>query len=369
MELQKYINSHPNYISEFRQLGFKVNSFKRLKIISYRYDNPPSEEGSWQMFCKGAVIDETGKIICLPPVKSLPYDKSENSNDEENSDDEEGRTYESLVDGTMINLFYHNEEWLISTRSEIGGYNKWNANKSFRQMFDECSKIDYETLDKDMSYSFVMKHIENRNVTPIKENELILVEVYQYSGSDQEQTIQRLMKDEYPENNYIVNDSYSNRDEFMKLYVGPVIPYYVKGFTVKCGPSTTKNKRYKWINPFFDEVKDLKINMNNHLINYIELRRNGNLKKYLRYYPEHSHIFSGYKDTLHDMSNDLFTTYKNVFIHKSTDKNEIPYHLKPMIYDIHRDYLETKEPTTWHHIKDYIHAIPSKKLVFALNYC
>ena len=108
--------------------------------------------------------------------------------------------------------------------------------------------------------------------------------------------------------------------------------------------------------------------MNNHLLNYIELRRNGNLKKYLRYYPEHQHLFNNYKEKLHDLSNDLYTMYKNVFVHKSTDKNEIPYHMKPMIYDIHRNYLDTKEPTTWQHIKDYIHTIPSKKLVFAMNY-
>tara|TARA_B110000967_G_C18852909_1_gene545597 strand:- start:52 stop:1134 length:1083 start_codon:yes stop_codon:yes gene_type:complete len=360
MELQNYINSHPNYISEFRAQGLKVNSFKGLKIVSYLYENPPSEEGSWKMLCKGAVINGNGQIICLPPVKAMSY---ENYNDTE----ENNRSYESLIDGTMINLFYYNEEWLISTRSEIGGYNKWNTKKSFRQMFDECSKIDYDILDKNMSYSFVMKHTENRNVTPIKENELILVDVYQFSNDDHGRTIKRLITNEYPENNYIVNDSFNDDDEiagFMRLYQGPVIPYYMKGFTVKCG-----SKRYKWINPYFDEVKALKINMNNHLINYIELRRNGNLKKYLRYYPEHNHLFNGYKDNLHNMSNDLFTTYKNVFIHKSTSKNDIPYHLKPMIYDIHRNYLENKDPTTWTHIKDYIHTIPSKKLVFALNYC
>ena len=62
----------------------------------------------------------------------------------------------------MINLFYHQNEWLVSTRSEIGGYNKWNNKKSFvLTMFDECSKLDYELLNKNMSYSFVMKHVEN----------------------------------------------------------------------------------------------------------------------------------------------------------------------------------------------------------------
>ena len=353
MELQNYINSHPSYISDFRKLGFKVNSFKQLKIISYPYDNPPDGSELWKMFLKGAVVSPNNKILCLGPVKATdlgpdPIEPTLNGQ----------ITYEHLIDGTMINLFHYNDEWLISTRSEIGGYNKWANKKSFKQMFDECSKLDYDIMDKNMSYSFVMRHVENRNVSPIRENELILVEVYQYTEND----IIRLDKCDYPDNIYSKNESYTD-NEFLKMYEGPVINYATKGFTIKCG-----SLRYKWINPYFNEVKNLKINMNNHLLNYIELRRNGNLKKYLRYYPEHQHLFNNYKEKLHLLSNDLYTMYKNVFVHKSTDKNEIPYHMKPMIYDIHRNYLDTKEPTTWQHIKDYIHTIPSKKLVFAMNY-
>lgn len=357
MELQTYINNHENYISNFKKLGFKVNSYKNLKIISYPYDKKPeynSEDDLYKLYLKGSIIDTTtNRIICLPPIKSFDL------NEDTTIDTQNDTIYQSLIDGTMINLFYHEDQWLISTRSEIGGYNKWANKKSFRKMFDECSKLDYDTLDKNMSYSFVMKHKENRNVSPVFDNELILVEVYQYN----EDTIKRLMKDEYPELNCIIHDSFTDRDEFMNFFQGPVVPYYIKGYTVKCG-----NLRYKWINPYFDEVRSLKINMNNHLLNYIELRRNGNLKKYLRYYPEHSHLFNNYKDKLHDLSNDLFTTYKNVFVHKSMNKNEIPYHLNPLVYDIHKRYLNTKIPTNWECIKDYIHTVPSKKLVFAMNY-
>ena len=355
MELQNYINSHSNYISEFKKLGFKVSTYKNLKIVSYPYNNPPNNDELWKRFCKGVVIDSNDKIINLPPVKSIEFN---NINEEFNSKDD--ITYESLIDGTMINLFYHEDKWLISTRSEIGGYNKWMNQKSFRQMFDECSNIDYEILNKDMSYSFVMKHVENRNVSPIKNNELILVEVYHYDNDK----ITRLSKSQYPVNNYTINDCYQNKEEFMKLYKGPVIPYYIKGITVKCG-----SNRYKWINPYFDEVKDLKINMNNHLLNYIELRRNNNLKKYLRYFPEHQHLFNNYRDKVHEISNDLFTNYKNSFIHKTLEQKDIPYHLRPLVHDVHKLYLNTKKPTTWEDIKQYIHTIPSKKLVFALNYC
>ena len=358
MELQNYINSHPNYISEFKKNGFKVNSFKKLKIISYPYDKKPiihkDKNNLWQFYCRGAVISSENKIICLPPIHSIEL----NENQEFISNDE--IIYEHLIDGTMINLFYYDNEWIISTRSEIGGYNKWANGRSFRKMFDECSQLDYDTLDKTMSYSFVMKHTENRNISPIHQNELFLVEVYDYKNN----TIQKLNKSEYPENFYSPIESYKNKEEFMKMYQDPIINYSIKGFIIK-----SNLFHYKWINPYFNEVKNLKINMNNHLLNYIELRRNGNLKKYLRYFPEHQHLFNNYKEKIHTLSNDLYTTYKNVFIHKTTNKNEIPYHLKPMIYDVHKNYLSNKTPTTWSDIKDYIHTIPSKKLTFSLNYC
>jgi hypothetical protein len=356
MELQTYINSHPNYISEFRSSGFKVNTFKDLKIVSYPYDKKPLYESNsdfYKLFLRGVVIDKENKIVCLPPVKS--FDLTENSNISSEND----IVYETLLDGTMINLFYHNDKWIISTRSEIGGYNKWQDKKSFREMFDECCNLDEEDLDKNMSYSFVMRHKENRNVTPIHENILILVEAYQYN----ENIIKRLNISQFKDFHCEIVDQYKSKDEFMKFYEGPVIPYYIKGYTIKCG-----SYRYKWLNPFFEEVKNLKINMNNHLLNYIELRRNGNLKKYLRYFPEHNHLFNEYKEKLHHLSNELFNTYKNVFIHKSLEKNDIPYYLKPLVYDVHRNYLQDKQPTTWQTIKDYIHTIPSKKLVFAMNY-
>jgi hypothetical protein len=355
MELQTYINNHKNYISDFKKLGFKINSYKNLRIVSYPYDKKPeynSHDDMYKLYLKGAVIDiDTNRVICLPPIKSLDIPEEEGNLDDS--------VYQSLIDGTMINLFYNGEKWLISTRSEIGGYNKWTNKKPFRQMFDECCELECDSLNKNMSYSFVMKHTENRNVSPVTSNELILVEIYKFS----EDIIKRLRNGEYPDLNCTVQDSYTDRDEFMKSFQGPVIPYYIKGYTIKSG-----NLRYKWINPYFEEVKSLKINMNNHLLNYIELRRNGNLRKYLRYFPEHNHLFNNYKDKIHGLTNDLFTTYKNVFVHKSMDKKEIPYHLNPLMYDIHGIYLKTKLPTNWEAIKDYIHTVPSKKLVFAMNY-
>ena len=84
-----------------------------------------------------------------------------------------------MYDGTMVNVFYHNNEWTLSTRSYIGAKNYWNKNskKSFKDMFNECFD-KYNELNTNNSYSFVLQHKDNSNITPVEENKVILVEEY-----------------------------------------------------------------------------------------------------------------------------------------------------------------------------------------------
>ena len=86
---------------------------------------------------------------------------------------------QNLIDGTMINLFYHQNEWIISTRSSIGGYNKWNQT-NFKVLFEESSQglLNYNELDKGISYSFVLLNKKNRNVSAVKTNTILLVDAF-----------------------------------------------------------------------------------------------------------------------------------------------------------------------------------------------
>lgn len=349
MELQSFISENNNYSDLFKKEKLKVVKYKNLLLVKNYYDKPLSytdETDYWKMYCRGAVIDTlTNKVVCLPPVKSVEYDTI--------SDDSSylGSEIQYLIDGTMINLFYC-KEWLLSTRSEIGGKNKWTNKKSFKQMFEECldKNFDYDKLDKDCCYSFVMRHKDNRNVSPIKENKLFLVEEYNLNKNER-LNLMKVNLDIEKINNISFNDLIDFNS------------YEIKGYTIKDG-----NKRYKKINPLFEKVKDLKPNMNNDFLNYIELRKNGNLKEYLRYFSEYSKSFDEYRNKIHKLSNELYNNYKNCYVFKTIERKEIPYHLKPLTDDIHRNYLNTKEPTTWSDIKNYIHSLPSKKLMFALNY-
>ena len=349
MELQTFITENKDYVDIFKKEGLKVVKYKDLLLVKNYYDKPLSytnENDYWKMYCRGAIIDtKNNKVICLPPVKSVEYDTI--SDDSSYLDSE----IQYLIDGTMINLFYH-KEWLISTRSEIGGRNKWVNRKSFKDMFEECldKNMDYDKLNKDYCYSFVMRHKDNRNISPIRENKLFLVESYDLKNNER-LSVSNVNIDMEKINNISFNDLIDFNT------------YEIKGYTIKCG-----NKRYKKINPLFEKVKDLKPNMNNDFLNYIELRKNGNLKEYLQYFPEFSKSFNDYRNKIHILSNELYNNYKNCYIFKNTEKKDIPYHLKPLTEDIHKIYIETKNPTRWNDIKNYIHSLPSKKLMFAINY-
>ena len=122
------------------------------------------------------------------------------------------------------------------------------------------------------------------------------------------------------------------------------------------------------MNEKFESIKNLNINMNTDILSYFELRKNGNLKEYLKYYPEKSKIFSEYREDLHDLTNELYSNYKDVHITKIKNKKDIEYYLKPLIIDLHKLYLKNKKPITWNDMKNFMYNLESKRIIFALNY-
>lgn len=389
MELQQFIDTHSDYKEQFRSRGLKVNTHKGYLIVKYRYgsldEKLDPEEFPWLRYCRGAIIDsESHRLVAIPPPKALPYETCETS--QEDTDPPE---YQSLIDGTMVNVWFNNKEnqWTISTRGEIGGNNRWSKG-SFKAMFEECLSPDiYETLDRQCSYSFVMRHRDNRNVSPIYQNEAYLVEVYRiipykvYTSTlqrteseenllltgdpvDKDPRITRIPHSEFPD--ILRVDSTGDKEAFMRYHDNPKtppLPYHCKGYTVKVG-----EERYKRLNPLFERVQAMRGETNNPCLNYLISRRQGYLKEYLKYFPEHVHLFNEYRDKLHTLSNDLYTHYKNTHIYKTSEKKDIPYHLKPLVFEVHGLYLRDKTPTKWTDIKDYIHSVEPKRLMFAINY-
>ena len=166
MEVLNIINSDDTFSStkqKLNNLGLVVKEYAHLDLYLVKYDkNKSNMEDENVKKCRGLIARMSdNKLVCFPPQKSTKIENVYNSIEQWNF-----LSFEDFIDGTMINLFFHNGQWLISTRSNIGADCYWFSKKKFSTMFDEACNINFDTLDKNKFYSFVfiLKYYCNSNI-------------------------------------------------------------------------------------------------------------------------------------------------------------------------------------------------------------
>ncbi len=357
MELQKFINDNDNYIFKFKENKMQVKKYTKLGLLlvkTYSNNEYDYEKNPWMRYCRGAIINmDTNRVICVPPTKSV-------KKQDINLDDyDETFTFEPLIDGTMINMFYHNDQWMISTRSSIGARNSWDEKIRFSELFENVRGTEwYSRLNKDRCYSFVLQHRKNRIVSQIMEDNIILVEVH-----DVKDNLRRLEQSDFDNLlDFGIESNVIMIKENSVHYFNPELSFSIKGFTIKKG-----SMRVKWINPNYDYVCNLKTNFNNKFLSYINLRQEWKLSEYLRYFPEERHMYNLYRERYNIIKNKLYDAYVNVNINKSIKLNEVDFPLRPLVYEIHGYYLKTKHKINMSYINDYMQGLPGKKVLFVYN--
>ena len=358
MELQTFIDENKeNYLSLLKEKNIYVRKYSQLGLAIIKakknteYDY---QENIWMRYCRGAVINtNTHRLVCVPPLKAYFESNLEQIISESNEGDK--KVFQPLIEGTMINMFFHDDEWMISTRSNIGGKNSWDGKVPFNTMFKEIAGTEwFEELDKECCYSFVLRHKKNRIISPVERNDIFLIECTRIK----EDIIQ---VEELPIvigiNNII---TISTEDLY---HYNNYLPYSMKGFTMKQG-----NYRMNWINPNYIYVQGLKMNYNHKFLNYIELRQKRLLNEYLSYFPEDQFLFNEYRDNYNKIKQTLYESYVSVFITKEKKMKEVNYSLKPLMYNLHNYYKTTNQKINIKVVSDYLQNVPCKKMLFIYNY-
>ena len=361
-ELNKH-ESHDDFIRYLLEKGivYNINSYLNLNILKYDRKNPSCDlNDPFTRVCRGLVIDNTTRdIVCFPPEKSVNF-----QNLFQPGTDFSVVGIEDFIDGTMINLFNYNNQWHISTRSRIGANCKWFSDKSFNEMFEDAKdNLDYEKLEKDKCYTFVLRHPENRIVMEYKKADLVFVQVrdlntlnilniYDYA---------EVLKSRGVDLQLPKKHNFKDIDEITK-YISNM-GWQEQGLVFKTG-----NNRSKIRNTKYNYVKNIRGNNRKSLYNYLELRNNKMIKEYLHYFPEYNEEFQGYRDEINRMTNLLHKCYINYRIHKSIQYETIPYELRPLMYELHGHHLNQNIKVTFEHVKNYFNSLPIKKIIFIINY-
>ena len=350
MDLQNFIDSSKDYISSLKSDGFIIKTFSKysLYLLKYPYDKE-IDPTTYERYCRGALVHmDTKRVLFVPPVKASQTTFIESENIQE------------LYDGTMINMFFHNNEWILTTRSDVGLKNKWGE-KSFKTLFEECggNNLYNNQLNKDYTYSFVMQHVENRNVTEILMNRLILVEVRHNLELVDLQTIPK--NENYMIANYLTKE---NLDYYNNILTNNSFGTFGwKGFTIK-----QNDKRFNVINPMFENVNKLKTNSTNPLYTFCELFKSSRLQEFIHYFPDNTKLFEKYKMLTNICIKELYDNYVDIKIKKCKLLHEAPFQLKPIVYDLHGIYLKQKQKITYNVVESYCKELSAEKLTFVLKY-
>ena len=329
-----------------------------------------------------SVITDGEKILCFSQPKAMKYMDfiSEESNKYEDV------VIEDFVEGTMINLFYYNNEWMCSTKGTIGARCKFFRDypKTFRVLFLEAmesSNLEFDMLNKEYSYSFAMQHPENRIVIPFSESRLVLLNLYKcqvdhvetvnlskafpgFDGDDgrgPKVYLPKTLKEIYEKYN---GTSYT---ELFEYFTSLNMDYKVMGVVLKCNGLRTKIWNQNYL-----KVKHLRGNNPKIQYQYYHLLKDKKLKEFLYYYPEYKVLFDTYKMELFNWTEQLWKNYKSCYIRKEAPLKTFPGQFRTHMFNIHQSYINELKPkqkrTDKLFIINYVNSLEPAQLMYCINY-
>jgi hypothetical protein len=313
---------------------------------------------------------ETNQIVSCSPFKSHSLELFTHKYHSDTSH-EKKIIYEDYIEGSMINLYYDNEEWQISTRTIIGGKGVFfKGGKNFRQMFLECMNekdIEFEDFDKDYSYSFVIQHPDNRIVSKINKPNLVLCGVFKCENTSVKEVSFKdfdiVKKVQIPK-----IYEFNSIDEAREMFANPLnTPYYIQGVILKYD-----NMRTKIRNPNYEYVRQLRGNQSKTQFQYLSLRTQGHVSEFLKYYPEYNDEFREYRRQVHDFTRQLHMNYISCYVKKHKPLCEYPREFRQHMYALHQKYIQElipiKKYITYEFVVQYINNMHPAHLMYAINY-
>ena len=356
------------------------------RVIRYDKDFLSSDLISTYGLCRSVIINNTNRVVGFAPPKSIPADIFMKKYPEITND----IRIQEFVEGTMINVFFDPNigitgAWEISTRNTVGATSSFfkgpNA-KTFREMFTEAAaecNLDINLLEKDMCYSFVLQHPENRIVVPFSKPNLYLVAVYKILNNS-DNSIEVQCYDVYEYEYYFhetirssvkfpLNYICSDYSELIEKYGSMNTNYDIVGVVIY---NNLTGERSKIRNPVYEQVRNLRGNQPKLQYQYLCLRHEGRVKDFLTYYPENKNEFSKFRDQVHLFTDTLYSNYVACYIKKEKPLIQFSEQYRTHMFNIHQIYMnefrEKKQFITNTVVQKYVNNLHPSLLMYCLNF-
>ena len=175
LNLQKFIIKNKDWKEKLSQKPYCLKISEEGNLILFKYNQIDSD------FNEPIVNESRGIILEKNTWKVVAYAFNKFFNFGEAYADKidwDSAIVEQKEDGSLIKVFYYNNEWNIATNGTINAY-KCNIQSpnynSFGELFDVAAKnsgLDYSKLNKDYTYVFELVSEFAQIICPQKETKL-----------------------------------------------------------------------------------------------------------------------------------------------------------------------------------------------------
>jgi hypothetical protein len=377
--------------NKYLKCNYKLgNSYK---IIQYNKDILSLELIPTYGLCRSIVVNSKNDVVSFAPPKSVPAETFIENYSIKNL----FVVAEEFIEGTMVNVFWDSciGAWEIATRNSVTANTTfYKSVKTFRMMFLEAcleNNINLSVFNKNCCYSFVLQHPENRIVVPFHKTELYLVSVYIIDNNIEKKmvTIKNVYLDTLSSENLMTNDlsiylglqntsvkfpkkidtTCNTYASLIETYGSMNTPYNILGVVIY---NKNTGERTKIRNPVYEEVRQLRGNQPKLQYQYLNLRHQGKIAEFLKYFPENKKDFSNYRDQVHLFTNTLFLNYLACYIKKEKPLLEYSEQYRTHMFQLHQKYLkelrDSKDFVTKIVVQKYVNDLQPALLMYTLNY-
>jgi hypothetical protein len=378
-----YNNTLNSNILKLNKIDCRTNN-SEYKVIRYDKNMLCIDLIPSYGLCRSIILNSANQVVGFAPPKSYNAEQFLTKYSENTT----GIQAEKFIEGTMINVFFDTSisasgSWEISTRNTVGAtssFFKSPGSKTFRQMFMEAAsecKLDINKLEKELCYSFVLQHPENRIVVPFSEPQLYLVGVYHINNEINDITVTTYDAQKYQHFFSEIGTTvkfpqiydFNKYSELIEKYGSMNTSYDVVGVVIH---NKNTGERTKIRNPVYEQVRNLRGNQPKLQYQYLCLRKESKVKDFLKFYPENKSEFSTFRDQVHLFTNTLYANYVSCYIKKEKPLIEFSQQYRTHMFNIHQFYMnelrEKKQFINNTVVQKYVNELHPSLLMYCLNF-
>lgn len=333
------------------------NSKIQYNIVSYNKDMLTADAISTYGKYRSVIINEAGAVVGFAPPKSILVETFMAAHPVVN----ENMVVEEFVEGTMLNVFFNAGVWEVATKQTIGANVRFYTNNvdTFYSMFLDAMQntgLTFDMLDKKNSYSFVLQHPKNRIVVPFQNAMLYLVAVYQITFVEKTNTYDIVNVGVSPELTLCVKtptiyNGWDTYGELIQQYASINTSYECLGVVMR---DRLTGERAKIRNPVYERVRRLRGNQPKLMYHYLCLRKEGKVREFLNYFPEHKSAFASYRNQMHVFTQNIFQYYIQCYMKKTCPLIDFPPQYRPHMFNVHKTYTEVLKEQHQHITKAFV---------------